>query len=1374
MQPFGPGFCKDTFWDSAQTWHTAHPRLSGCFLQTVLVWIPMVYVLMMLPSDVHTLISCQKKKMSCSKLLLLKMMLITTLILTALVEFVFVVSYWHFDGSVHFAQADLLAPVFRFSTMMLELISVAIAARYSHLNSGKHFFFWMLMCLTTAPGFLMALHPGYKLFPDIFEFAMRSVWLAVSLLQFALNFINEATTADCKLELEKYASFPSRILFSYCHRMGFLGWKKSITQADLWCLMEDEAAHTLTIALQRNWNTEVCKSKRTERYQPSLKIALWKTFWKKIVFTGILRLLDEALVLLMPFLLQLLINFMAVGDYQWKGYCYAFLILIVCCTQTVLNNYYLSSCFRFGMCLKSAISCLIYRKALRLNSSAKQENTLGEVINLMAVDAQRFMSVTGYLHSIWARPIGVVLVIFFLYLVFGYAAVAGLGVVLLTLPVNAWLFHRVGVLHGQQMVFKDDRINLMAEILHGMKLLKLYAWEEAFQKRITNIRSQELESLRSASHYGIFTYCSWVLFPFCTGLAVFASYVLVDDNNNLTPGNIFIALLLINILRAPAGLLAPAISQLLQVLTAEKRVRRFLLLSETDGTYVSYVSSTSDTALEIVSGSFSWAKNNPSILHDIHIKVPKGALVAVIGPVGAGKSSLCAAMLGMMEKSSGSVCIAEFIAYIPQQAWIQNLSVRDNILFGRPMQPELYQRVVEGCALTADLASLPLGDTTEIGERGADLSGGQRQRINLARAAYSDADVYIIDDALSAVDSSVARDIFHNIIGPNGLLKGKTRIFVTHGIAFLPQTDLIIVVAGGRVTEVQTFENLQKNSSGLLRLLSTVRKDADQAQVEAVAAMSWSDSGAVTKADKAFFPSSAEIADVHVGGSGVDKSPSKDEYTHTDVGWGVYVTLAKCFTYPVVLGIFLLFTLYTAGGFASSFWLTTWAAKSATMSANSRLFYLGIYGIFGVAQASFLLGFALCLARGRLRASQSQHELLLDRILHCPMSFFDNTPIGRIHTRFSRDMDTVDLAIPANIEFYFYNLFAILGTVCLICITTPYLSAVFLPLMLIYYFMQRLYVTTTRQINRLESLSRAPVLSHMQESMAGIGVIRAAGQIDRFIHENESLVDKNMQAVYVEIIVSRWIAVRLEFLGIIVTFLVALLAVVGRERSWGMSAVDAGLALSYSMTVTLLINWLLWAAGDLESNVVSVERIDQYMNAPQEASWKNPKFSPHENWPSAGAINFYSYMAGYHEGASELVLKGLTASVVGGEKVGIVGRTGAGKSSLALALFRIIEAHAGRIDIDNLNIAELGLHDLRRRITILPQEPTLFSGTIRSSLDPMEQYSDDQIWAALEQCNLNNYVMGLPQRLAHRVASGGQNYRLHTVARTATITLKYN
>ncbi|XP_060116445.1 multidrug resistance-associated protein 1-like isoform X2 [Heteronotia binoei] len=724
-----------------------------------------------------------------------------------------------------------------------------------------------------------------------------------------------------------------------------------------------------------------------------------------------------------------------------------------------------------------------------------------------------------------------------------------------------------------------------------------------------------------------------------------------------------------------------------------------------------------------------------------------------------------------MEKRDGSVSVKGSVAYVPQQAWIQNATLKENIVFGRDVKESHYKRVVEACALVPDLEVLPSGDKTEIGEKGVNLSGGQKQRVSLARAVYCNADVYLLDDPLSAVDAHVGKHIFEQVIGPKGILKNKTRVLVTHGVSYLPLMDLIIVMTEGKISEMGSYQELLEQDMAFAEFLRTYASGEQNVadgniNSPAVKEGKLLENGALVNEDSRSQVMSGEtgkaVGQANSTAELQKVAPEKSAWklTEADTAQTGKVQVAIYWEYMKAIGLFIsflsifLFVCNHVASLASNYWLSLWTDDPVVNGTQQYTdVRLGVYGALGMSQGIAVFGYSMAVSVGGIFASRRLHVDLLHNVLRCPMSFFERTPSGNLVNRFSKEMDTIDSTIPQVIKMFMGSLFNVIGACIIILLATPIAAVVIPPLGFVYFFVQRFYVATSRQLKRLESVSRSPVYSHFNETLLGVSVIRAFQEQQRFIQQSDLKVDENQKAYFPSIVANRWLAVRLEYVGNCIVLFAALFAVVARHS---LSPGLVGLSILYALQITTYLNWLVRMSSEMETNIVAVERVKEYSEKEKEAEWTVKHPSPPNGWPQEGKVEFRGYGLRYRDDM-ELVLRKIDITISGGEKVGVVGRTGAGKSSLALGLFRITEAAEGEILIDGINIAKIGLHDLRFRVTIIPQDPVLFSGSLRMNLDPFDQYSDEDVWMSLELAHLKNFVSTLPDKLNHECSEGGEN-----------------
>ncbi|XP_015275296.1 PREDICTED: multidrug resistance-associated protein 9-like, partial [Gekko japonicus] len=766
-----------------------------------------------------------------------------------------------------------------------------------------------------------------------------------------------------------------------------------------------------------------------------------------------------------------------------------------------------------------------------------------------------------------------------------------------------------------------------------------------------------------------------------------------------------------------------------------------------------------------------------------------GQVLGICGNVGSGKSSLISAILGQMHLHRGTVAVDGTLAYVSQQAWIFHGSVRENILFGEPFEEQRYRYAVSVCSLKSDLAILPYGDLTEIGERGLNLSGGQKQRISLARAVYANRDIYLLDDPLSAVDAHVGKNIFEKCI--KEALQGRTVLLVTHQLQYLEFCDEIILLEDGEIHESGTHTELMEAKGRYAHLIQNLHMEETTPPNDDFKFISNPMTGT---------PEEVQANATEANGKGIDspvfdmsdermqeakkdpeeaKDPApanqlvqKEQKQEGSVSWKTYHTYIKA-SGGFILSFFmvLLFALMIGCSAFSSWWLSFWleqgsgancsSAGNATCNAGSITenpnlhFYQLVYGMSMVSMIvlSIIKGFVF--TKTTLKASSTLHNTMFRKILQSPMSFFDTTPTGRLMNRFSKDMDELDVRLPFHAENFLQQFCMVLSILVIIAVVFPILLIVVAVLMIVFVLLFQIFQKAIRELKRVENMSRSPWFSLITSSVQGLSTIHAYNKKDDYITRFKELNDENSGHFMLFNCALRWFAVRTDILMNIVTLIVALFVVLSPSS---ISAAAKGLALSYIIQLSGLLQVCVRTGTETEAKFTSVEQIMEYITdcVPEEPEGAK-LVSPPPSWPDQGEITFQGYHMKYREN-SPLVLTDINLSIRGREKIGIVGRTGSGKSSLGVALFRLVEPAAGTILIDGVDICTISLESLRTKLSIIPQDPVLFVGTVRYNLDPFNNYTDDQIWQALDRTFMQNTVSKLPGKLQAEVVENGENF----------------
>ncbi|KAF1402812.1 Canalicular multispecific organic anion transporter 2, partial [Spheniscus mendiculus] len=1361
------------FQDSNLSIHTDNPDLTPCFQNTILAWIPSVYLWSALPFYLLYLKHSKRGYIVLSMLSRFK---------TLFGVLLWCVSWADLFYSFHELLQNRTPPPVYFVTPLIVGITVLLATlliQYERLrgvqSSGVLVIFWFLSVLCAVGPFRSKImtttaqvtcRPSFMTLKMLFQVVhvLKVSWKIFAVYIVVIYF---KKLISCNSGIAKVLNLfygndyhisivpkPTKPFLHFASQLSFVSnclfhspRKEEVTYMK-------KSNHVLNHAGDGPEEAEVLIRDKKHNRKPSFLKALLRTFGPYFLIGSFFKLIQDLLSFVNPQLLSVLIGFVKNKDAPaWWGFLIAALMFICAVLQTLILHQHFQYCFVTGMRLRTGITGVIYRKSLVITNSAKRSSTVGEIVNLMSVDAQRFMDLMTFLNMLWSAPLQIFLALYFLWQTLGPSVLAGVAVMVLLIPFNSAIAMKTRTFQVEQMRYKDSRIKLMNEILGGIKVLKLYAWEPSFSEKVLEIRKNELQVLKKSAYLNSLSTFAWISAPFLVALTTFAVYVSVDEKNILDAEKAFVSLSLFNILKFPLNMLPQVISNVAQTSVSLKRIQQFLSHDELDPNCVETKVIAPGNAISVSNATFSWGKELKPSLKDINLLVPSGALVAIVGHVGCGKSSLVSALLGEMEKLEGEVAVKGSVAYVPQQAWIQNATLKDNILFGQAPNVQKYQNVLEACALKTDLEVLPGGDQTEIGEKGINLSGGQRQRVSLARAVYSNSDIYLLDDPLSAVDSHVAKHIFDKVIGPDGVLKGKTRILVTHGISFLPQVDHIVVLVDGKISEMGSYQDLLKQNKAFAEFLRNYALDEDIEEDEP------------TMLEEEEVLLAEDTLSIHTDladNEPVTNEVRKQFLSYTNQLWCVVlqVKLTVFWQYvkavsPVIsLVICFLYCCQNAAAIGANVWLSDWTNEPVINGTqHNTAMRIGVYAALGLLQGLIVLICSFTLAMGGINAARTLHAALLENKFHTPQSFYDTTPTGRIINRFSKDIYVIDEVIPPTILMFLGTFFTSLSTMIVIIASTPLFAVVIVPLAILYFFVQRFYVATSRQLKRLESVSRSPIYSHFSETVSGASVIRAYRRVKSFIDISDLKVDENQKSYYPGIVSNRWLGVRVEFVGNCVVLFAALFAVIGKNS---LNAGLVGLSVSYALQVTLSLNWMVRMTSELETNIVAVERIKEYSETETEAPWIIEGKSPPEDWPSKGELEFVNYSVRYRKGL-DLVLKGLNLQVHGGEKIGIVGRTGAGKSSMTLCLFRILEAVKGEIRIDGVKISEIGLHDLRSRLTIIPQDPVLFSGTLRMNLDPFNNYSDEEIWKALELSHLKRFVSSQPSMLDYECSEGGEN-----------------
>uniref|UniRef100_A0A8C1F9V6 Multidrug resistance-associated protein 4 n=1 Tax=Cyprinus carpio carpio TaxID=630221 RepID=A0A8C1F9V6_CYPCA len=1041
----------------------------------------------------------------------------------------------------------------------------------------------------------------------------------------------------------------------------------------------------------------------------------------------------------------------------YEAYGYAAGVSLSTLGLALLHHLYFYHVQRAGMKIRIAMCHMIYRKALCLSATAMGQTTTGQIVNLLSNDVNKFDEVTIFLHFLWVAPLQAAAVIGLLWQEIGASCLAGMAVLFFLMPLQTIFGKLFSKYRSKTAAFTDSRIRTMNEVVSGIRIIKMYAWEKPFAALVNDVRRKEISKIMSSSYLRGLNMASFFAANKIILFVTFTVYVLVGYK--ISASRVFVAVSLYSAVRLTVTLFFPAaIEKVSESAISIRRIKKFLLLDELVKAHVPLTQEDKkEASVEIQDLICYWDKVSSTLdaptLQNVSFTVKPGQLLAVIGPVGAGKSSLLSTVLEELPAEKGVIKVKGELTYASQQPWVFPGTIRSNILFGKELQPQRYESVLRACALKR---LLPDGDLTVIGDRGATLSGGQKARVNLARAVYQDADIYLLDDPLSAVDAEVGRHLFEQCIC--GILKEKPRILVTHQLQYLKAADQILVLKEGHMVARGTYSELQQSGVDFTSLL---KKDEEEEGEKEEAPRSPRNRTISQNSVRSHSSSVLSVKDES------DQLPAEPVHTMAEetrtegtIGLRMYWKYFRAGANVIMLILFVLLNLlaqlnldFYLGVYAGMLMIEVRKSTNVDMlhvppNGNGDLCILCSSGLTG---ATIIFGFmrSLFMFNALVSSAETLHNRMFNSILRTPVRFFDINPIGRILNRFAKDIGHLDSLLPWTFVDFIQVFLQIIGVVAVASSVIPWILIPVLPLLISFLFLRRYFLRTSRDVKRIESTTRSPVFSHLSSSLQGLCTIRAFKAEERFQQTFDAHQDLHSEAWFLFLTTSRWFAVRLDGMCSVFVTITAFGCLLLKD--------NVGLALSYAVTLMGMFQWGVRQSAEVENMMTSVERVVEYTELESEAPWETQKRPP-PDWPNRGLITFDKVNFSYSSDGP-VVLKNISAMFRPREKVGIVGRTGAGKSSLISALFRLMEPE-GKIIVDGILTSEIGLHDLRQKMSIIPQDPMLFTGTMRKNLDPFSQHSDHDLWKALEEVQLKAAVEELPNKLETELAESGSNFSM--------------
>uniref|UniRef100_A0A8C2DVI4 ATP binding cassette subfamily C member 9 n=1 Tax=Cyprinus carpio TaxID=7962 RepID=A0A8C2DVI4_CYPCA len=1148
---------------------------------------------------------------------------------------------------------------------------------------------------------------------------------------------------------------------------------------------------------------------------PSIWKSMYRAFGGSILLSSTLRYMADLLGFAGPLCISGIVEHldtnMTFGVYfmsstellQNTSVLAVLLFLALVLQRTFLQaSYYVT--IETGINLRGALLAMIYNKILRLSTSnmSMGEMTLSQINNLVAIETNQLMWFLFLCPNLWAMPVQIIMGVILLYYLLGDSALIGAGVILLLAPVQYLIATKLADTQKSTLDYSTDRLKKTTEILKGIKLLKLYAWENIFCDRVEETRGKELTSLKTFALYTSMSIFMNAAIPIAAVLATFVTHAYIEEVR-LSPAKAFASLALFHILVTPLFLLSTVVRFAVKALVSVQKLSEFLQSDELgDDSWRNTEMSmslevgkkykhhgdtktinrkgryrmdnyeqpmrrqlrpteTEDVAVQVNDGFFTWG-SNLSTLSDINNRIPTGQLTMIVElthlPTYSVSFFFLFLILSWLSKNRYSV------AYAAQKSWLLNATVEENITFGSPFNKQRYKAVIDACSLQPDIDLLPFGDQTEIGERGINLSGGQRQRICVARALYQNTNIVFLDDPFSALDIHLSDHLMQE-----GILKflqddKRTVVLVTHKLQYLIHADWIIAMKDGSVLREGTLKDIQTHDVELYEHWKTLMNRQDQ-ELEKETEMESQTTLERKTLRRAFYSREAK-SQTDDEDEEEEVEEDDDDNMSTTTSRRSKIPWKMCCRYLSSGGFLMVFLMVLSKlakhsvMVAIDYWLAAWTSSNphnqslwSSLGVLQHRSYVPVFIILCGAAIALCLITSLTVEFLGVAAATNLHHNLLNKIIHAPIRFFDVTPLGQILNRFSADTNIIDQHIPQTLESLTRSTLLCLSAIGVIAFVTPAFLIALVPLTVAFYFIQKYFRVASKDLQDLDDSTQLPLLCYFSETAEGLTTIRAFRHEARFKQRMLELTDTNNTAYLFLSAANRWLEVRTDYLGAVIVLTAAVAAIWTSSQS-GL----VGLGLTYALTVTNYLNWVVRNLSDLEVQMAAVKKVNSFLSTESENYEGSMDVSQvPKDWPQHGEIKIQDLCVRY-DTMLKPVLKHINAYINPGQKVGICGRTGSGKSSLSLAFFNMVDVFEGKIVIDGIDICKLPLQTLRSRLSIILQDPVLFSGSIRLNLDPECTCTDDRLWEALEIAQLKNMVKALPGGLDAVVTEGGENF----------------